>query len=211
MKRGEVFQLHHKKKTSCKASRTKIADLSANPFDSPTNAFARFIGNNGNEKLVVEVQSILFYLDCDIHFSYVSGHSGNLGNHTADQLAKEATFQDVNLLMSVPLSHWKHLAWERTASSWNTEFLASPKVLWTKKVFPTVYQRLKCKSFVTDFKLSQILTGHGNFNIYLSRFNLIASDIFSCGQDAETVEHVLLYCKLYFCKRENFRNELKHV
>ncbi|GFV06759.1 RNase H domain-containing protein [Trichonephila clavipes] len=112
---------------------------------------------NSTEKLVVEVQSILFYLDCDIHFSYVRGHSGNLGNDRADQLAKEATCQDVNLLMSVPLSHWKHLAWERTVSSWNTEFLASPKALWTKRFFPTIYQRLKCKSFVTDFKLSQIL------------------------------------------------------
>ncbi|GFY00871.1 hypothetical protein TNCV_3542451 [Trichonephila clavipes] len=108
---------------------------------------------------------------------------------------KEATCQDINLLMSLPLSHWKHLAWEKTVSSWNTKFLTSLKTLWTKKFFPTIYQRLKCKKKnVTDFKLSQILTGHG----YLSRFNLIGSDICSCGQDAETAETVLLYCKLYF-------------
>ncbi|GFU71014.1 RNase H domain-containing protein [Trichonephila clavipes] len=50
---------------------------------------------NSTEKLVVEVQSIMFYLDCDIHFSYAEGHSGNLGNDRADQLAKEATCQDV--------------------------------------------------------------------------------------------------------------------
>ncbi|GFT19404.1 RNase H domain-containing protein [Trichonephila clavipes] len=79
---------------------------------------------NSTEKLVVEVQPIVFYLDCDIHFSYVRGHSGNLGNDRADQLAKEATCQDVNLLMSVPLSHWKHSAWETAVSSWNTEILA---------------------------------------------------------------------------------------
>ncbi|GFW51297.1 hypothetical protein TNCV_3254261 [Trichonephila clavipes] len=41
-------------------------------------------------------------------------HSGNLGNDRADQLAKEATCQDMNILMSVPLSHWKHVAWEIT-------------------------------------------------------------------------------------------------
>ncbi|GFS85618.1 hypothetical protein TNCV_2794531 [Trichonephila clavipes] len=35
--------------------------------------------------------------------------------------------------MSVPLSHWKHLAWKRTVSAWNIEFLASPKALWTKR------------------------------------------------------------------------------
>ncbi|GFV97077.1 RNase H domain-containing protein [Trichonephila clavipes] len=97
---------------------------------------------NSTEKLVVEVQSIQYYLDCDIHFSYVRGHSGNLGNDRADQLAKEATCQDINLLMYVPLSHWKHVARERTVSSWNTEFLASPKALWTKRFFPTICQRL---------------------------------------------------------------------
>ncbi|GFW27315.1 RNase H domain-containing protein [Trichonephila clavipes] len=44
------------------------------------------------EKLVVEVQSILYYLDCDIR-----ENSGNLGNDRADQLAKEATCQDMNI------------------------------------------------------------------------------------------------------------------
>ncbi|GFW19000.1 RNase H domain-containing protein [Trichonephila clavipes] len=144
---------------------------------------------NYTEKLVVEVQSILYYLDCDIHFSCVRGHSRNLGNDRADRLAKETTCEDMNLLMYVPLSHWKHLSWERTVSSWNTEFLTSPKALWTKRFIPTIYQRLKCKNFVTDFKLFQILTVHGNFNNYLSRFNLIGSDMCSRGQAAETVEH----------------------
>ncbi|GFW39071.1 uncharacterized protein TNCV_1830631 [Trichonephila clavipes] len=81
--------------------------------------------------------------DCDIHFSYVQGHSGNLGNDRVNQLAKEATSQDMILLMPVPLSHWKHLAWERTVSAWNSEFLDSPKALWIKKLFSTIYQRLK--------------------------------------------------------------------
>ncbi|GFX71299.1 hypothetical protein TNCV_2453111 [Trichonephila clavipes] len=58
-----------------------------------------------------------------------------LGNDTADQLVREATCQDTNLLMYVLLSHWKHSAWERAVSSWNTEFLASPKASWTK-IFP---------------------------------------------------------------------------
>ncbi|GFV74658.1 hypothetical protein TNCV_1177961 [Trichonephila clavipes] len=70
------------------------------------------------ENLVVAIQFIMYYLeDCDIHFSCVLGHSGNFGNDRADQFAKEATCQDMNLSMSVPLSHWKHLPWERTISS----------------------------------------------------------------------------------------------
>ncbi|PRD29477.1 UNVERIFIED_CONTAM: hypothetical protein NCL1_29302 [Trichonephila clavipes] len=50
---------------------------------------------NSTEKLVVEVQSILYYLDYEIHFSHVQVHSGNLGNDTANQLAKEATCQNM--------------------------------------------------------------------------------------------------------------------
>ncbi|GFW83823.1 RNase H domain-containing protein [Trichonephila clavipes] len=65
---------------------------------------------NSTERLVVEVQSILYYIGCDIHLSYVRGYIRNLGNDRADQLAKDATCQDVNLLMPVPLTHWKHLA-----------------------------------------------------------------------------------------------------
>ncbi|GFW83760.1 hypothetical protein TNCV_668731 [Trichonephila clavipes] len=61
--------------------------------------------------------SILFYVDCGIHFSIIWDHSGNLGKDRADQLAKEATCQDMNILMFVPLSHWKHLAWEKTVFS----------------------------------------------------------------------------------------------
>ncbi|GFT35279.1 HTH CENPB-type domain-containing protein [Trichonephila clavipes] len=83
------------------------------------------------------------FLDCDIHFSYVWGHSGNLGNDRADQLAKEVTCQDMNHLMSVPWSHWNYVAWERTVSSWNTEFLAPFKALWTK-------------SYTADFKLNAV-------------------------------------------------------
>ncbi|GFU25081.1 hypothetical protein TNCV_568361 [Trichonephila clavipes] len=127
------------------------------------------------------------------------------------QLVKETTGQDMNLPMSVPLSHWKHLAWERTVSASNTKFLASSKALWIKKFVPTVYQRLKFKKFVLCFKLSRILTGHGHFKSYLSRFNLIGSDICSCDQDADTVGYLLLYCNLYFCKMENFKKKLKRL
>ncbi|GFY30589.1 retrovirus-related Pol polyprotein from transposon opus [Trichonephila clavipes] len=82
------------------------------------------------EKLVVKVQSIMYNLeDCDTHFSYVWGDSGNIGNDRAYQLAKGAICQDMNLSMPVPLSHRKQLAWQRTVSAWNSEFLASPKAL----------------------------------------------------------------------------------
>ena len=42
-------------------------------------------------------------------------------------------------------------------------------------------------------------------------FKLTDSDIYSCGQDVETVEHVLLHCKLFSCKRDKFRKEFEQL
>ena len=84
---------------------------------------------------------------------------------------KEATGFDINLLVSVMLSNFKHLTWLETVSAWNSEYLASSKALWTKSFFPTIFQQLKCKTFFTDSKLSQIITGHGKFKSYLKEFS----------------------------------------
>lgn len=161
----------------------------------------------------MEVQSILHALEnvVEIHFSYVRGHSGNLGNERADMLAKEATCRDIDLVMSLPASHWKRVAREKTILDWNGEFLASSNALWTKRFFPTILKRLKYKHFSTDFKLTQVLTGHGSFNSYLFRFNLATSGLCACGDADEDVEHFLLHCKLHERARSTLIADLKRL
>nr|XP_042903993.1 uncharacterized protein LOC122270499 [Parasteatoda tepidariorum] len=96
------------------------------------------------EKLVVEIHSILNALEnVTIHFSYVRGHSGILGNERADQLAREATCGEIDLRVSVPASHWKRIARDKIIADWNAEFLASPRSLWTKRFFPSIFHRLQ--------------------------------------------------------------------
>ena len=67
------------------------------------------------EKIVVQVQSILYRL-CNIGRCEI-GHSGVIGIDRADQLVKEATGFDIDLPVSIPLSHFKHLVWFETASA----------------------------------------------------------------------------------------------
>ena len=106
------------------------------------------------------------------------------------------------------LSIWR---WLETVSAWNFEYLASSKALRTKRFFLTIFQRLKCKTFFTDSKLSQIMTGHSKFKSYLCKFKLTDSDICPCGQDAETVEQVLFHYKLILCEQDKFKKELEQL
>ncbi|GFX22980.1 hypothetical protein TNCV_2086881 [Trichonephila clavipes] len=132
-----------------KSCRKSDSGLTLSQFSKLLSSLPSLRNVNSTENLLVAIQSIMYNLeDCDIHFTYVQGNRGNFSNGRVDQLAKEATCQDMKLLMSVPLYHWKHLAWERAVSAWSSGFLALPKALWTKKFFPTIYQRLKCRKCV---------------------------------------------------------------
>lgn len=165
------------------------------------------------EKLVVEIHSILCALEnnVEIHFSYIRGHSGNVGNERADELAKQATRRKIDLMISTPASHWKLVSKEKTIMDWNNEYLASSKAQWTKRFFPTILHRLKCKYFSTDFKLSQALTGHGNFKGYLFRFGILSNGRCDCGDGEENVEHVLMNCDLHANSRTIFRGSLESL
>lgn len=56
----------------------------------------------------------------------------------------------------------------------------------------------------TDENVSQIITGHGDFGGYLSRFSLRDDGLCECGEQ-ETAEHVLLHC----CRFERQRLRLE--
>lgn len=56
---------------------------------------------------------------------------------------------------------------------WDTLLQNSSKGALTKSFFPSVNHRLHLRNKDIDFKLTQILTGHGKFRGYLERFKII--------------------------------------
>ncbi|XP_054715555.1 uncharacterized protein LOC129225035 [Uloborus diversus] len=174
-----------------------------------TSGTVKFIISS-TERLVVEVHSIHSALEnvADVHFTYIRGHSGNFGSERTDQLAKQATRRGIDLNMDIPGSHWKFLAKEKTIADWNTEYLASSNARWTRRFFPTVFHRQQCSYFSTNFKLSQFLTGHGNFKSYLFRFGISPNLLCDCGVGEQSAEHVLLHCSLQDGPRTVFRKGL---
>ncbi|GFW90225.1 uncharacterized protein TNCV_2120921 [Trichonephila clavipes] len=134
--------------------------------------------------LIVEIQNPLKSLrdkNISIDFAFVRGHTGVLGNERADWLAKAATKHKIDIDVNIPKSFYKKITEERTVKSWNQEYLICNKGSITKKFFPTINKRLSCHHFYTNYKLTQFLTGHGNFKSYLNKFNLVPSSFCDCN------------------------------
>ncbi|GFU56317.1 RNase H domain-containing protein [Trichonephila clavipes] len=71
-------------------------------------------------------------------------------------------------------------------------------------------RRLKTKHFQPNFKLTQFLTGHGNFNMYLKRSNLSPTDQCSCSSDTvQDAKHLILACTKFSSERYTLMNCLQ--
>ncbi|GFV89124.1 retrovirus-related Pol polyprotein from type-1 retrotransposable element R1 [Trichonephila clavipes] len=164
---------------------------------------------------IVEIQKQLKSLrdkNISIDFAFVRGHTGVLGNERADWLAKAATKRKIDIDVNIPKSFYKKITNERMMKSWNQEYLISNKGSITKKIFPTINKRLSCHHFYTNYKLTQFLTGHGNFKSYLNKFNLGPSSFCDCNIGGEeNVEHVILLCYKYVRERKIIRLAFKRL
>lgn len=83
--------------------------------------------------------------------------------------------------------------WLEVINKWQVRWTSSSKGRWTHKFFPDVKSRIATPIWL-NHRLVQFLTGHGNFRERLFSFNLVPSPICSCGQENESVEHVLYRC-----------------
>ncbi|GFT91010.1 retrovirus-related Pol polyprotein from type-1 retrotransposable element R1 [Trichonephila clavipes] len=159
--------------------------------------------------IIVEIQRQLKSLrdkNISIDFAFVRGHTGVLENERADWLAKAATKRKIDIDVNIPKSFYKKITNEKMMKSWNQEYLISNKGSITKKFFPTINKRLSCHHFYTNYKLTQFLTGHGNFKSYLNKFNFVSSSFCDCNIGGEeNVEHVILLCSKYVRERKIIR------
>ena len=73
------------------------------------------------------------------------------------------------------------------------EWTTCYKAVATKEYFPSVRDRLGTKINLIP-KLAAVLTGHGKTRAYLHCFNLRNDEMCICGQDDQTMDHLLFHC-----------------
>jgi len=138
-----------------------------------------------------------------IKFSWVKAHAGTLGNEIADRLAKEAARSEnmQYVFDRIPKSTLQHKAEEEAKQEWQTEWSTTHKAVATRQYFPTVQDRLRLKLKLTP-KMTAVLTEHGMTKAYLHRFHLREEATCSCGNEYQSMDHLLFDCNNTRAQRE---------
>ena len=143
-----------------------------------------------------------------VELSWVKAHAGNKRNEMADQLAKAlARDSDTETVFNrIPMDTMISEILEKTALQWQEEWKGRTKAQITKEFFPTVQDRQRLKIKVTPI-VTAMVTGHGKTKAYLHRFKILEEATCPCGNEDQTVEHLLNRCPILLTQREILNSE----
>jgi len=89
-----------------------------------------------------------------------------------------------------------------TIRKWQEEWKNSDKGKWTVRLIPDIKQWLLRKHGNCDFHLTQMLTGHGCFGQYLTKYKKRQSpECVDCGSAEDNAEHTLFACDRWWRSR----------
>jgi hypothetical protein len=107
----------------------------------------------------------------------------------------------------IPESYLYHVAVEEAKQKWQAAWITSYKAVATKQYFPSVRDRLVTK-LTLNTKLAAMLTGHGKTKAYMYRFNLRDDARCICGQNDQTMDHLLFHCEKTSTQQEVLKHQL---
>lgn len=128
-----------------------------------------------------------------IKLHWTKSHQGNTGNERADELAKNAAESDAAPQFSTASRALiKKLLRGKSTQEWETRWSTATTGRLTAAYIPSVATRKEIATPL-DSGMTQIITGHGNFQSYLKRFGFTNEDLCTCGAP-DTAQHILLSC-----------------
>jgi hypothetical protein len=108
----------------------------------------------------------------------------------------------------IPKSTLYQEAREAARKTWQGEWTTSQKAAATRQYFLTVQDRLKSKIKLTP-KITVVLTGHGMTKAYLHRFHLSEDAKCKCGNEYQSMDHILFHCEEINAQRELLKLQME--
>jgi hypothetical protein len=143
----------------------------------------------------------------EIKFSLIERDSNFELNKLIVKLAKEGAISHRSIEYdSVPFSFIKSTIRQKNLKTWNGRWTSSTKGSTNRQFIPNIDDRIALKkTFITDFYVTQLVTNHGNFNCYLTRFKLRNEEL--CDSNIQDSEHYIFS----YPKFDEIRVELKSL
>ncbi|XP_023228251.1 uncharacterized protein LOC111628656 [Centruroides sculpturatus] len=156
--------------------------------------------------LVEEIRNLLRISTCTIKILWVKAHQGVTGNERADILAKQAA-ENTNLSIEynkLSMKTLKRLIWEETFMKWQNDWNENNSHI-TYKFIPNLKQFYNLKWFSPNYNTTQVLTNHGKFASYLTRFTNRGNDLCPTCSITDGSEHYLYHCVMFTRERLELR------
>ncbi|GBM38009.1 hypothetical protein AVEN_141996-1 [Araneus ventricosus] len=149
-------------------------------------------------RIIIEIKKNLKLTK--IQLQWVRAHNGTVGNERADALSNLAASKDqIDTEFGPSKAQVRYRDKELLATKWQERWNNSEKGSWTKKFFKEV----KFSRLYGDFYYNQVLTSHGVFGAYQKRL-FDKEGGCPCGEQLETIEHILLKCKISGKERDDW-------
>ncbi|XP_067123772.1 uncharacterized protein [Centruroides vittatus] len=146
-----------------------------------------------------------------IKFRWVRAHVGLIGNERADELAKAAINKNNTDYTVLPATYIKRQIAEGMRNRWQLRWTESTKGRHTHNILPNIKERLEDLWWMpTGFTLTQVLSGHAFCNSYLHRINRSPTDECDCGEDQQTVLHLIFNCHKFAALRQELECVFYH-
>ncbi|XP_067136408.1 uncharacterized protein [Centruroides vittatus] len=120
--------------------------------------------------LVNEIQNIMNSSTCQYFINWIRSHQGHFGNERADNLARLAsTNTDLPIAYkNISIQTIKSRLWMEVIDKWQLKWEDNNSI--TNHFIPDIPKFLAIKWYYPNHNLTQMLTNHGRFFTYQSRF-----------------------------------------
>jgi ribonuclease HI len=140
----------------------------------------------------LQTQLTLLTRSLSLKLFWIKGHAGCSGNETADNLAKLATSKpQIDLTLPLPPSYVKSQLKTILTNDWQTLWSNSDRGRSAHSFIP----KISTLTLFDSPHLNSLITNHGPFPQYFSKFKIFDSPLCVCGSEGSS-RHYMFHCPL---------------
>lgn len=165
--------------------------------------------------MIYDIKEALWRLGEDnykINIGWIPSHVGIGGNERVDQIAKTAAAGDNFSLSPVQNADFIPQAKSYMIREWQEKWNSGDMGRFCFSIFPTVslkpwFLKFKAERHVIT-KINRMISNHTCLQTHLNRIGIVENPICECGEDYDTLDHILWTCERFSEERVQLINDL---